>query len=50
MPYTIVDDDVEVTPIYRCNGKAFPPTRPHENHGLVIEHLPAWTESQCKQQ
>ena len=30
--YTIVDDDVEVTPIYRHDGKVFQPTRPHENH------------------
>ena len=50
MQYTIVDDDVEVAPIYRCDGKALPPTRPHENHGLAIEHLPTWMESQCKQQ
>ena len=50
MQYTIVDDDVEVAPIYRCNGKEPQPTRPHENHGLAIEHLPTWPESQCKQQ
>ena len=48
--YTIVDDNVEVAPIYRCNGKAPQPTRPCENHGLAIEHLPTWLESQCKQQ
>ena len=50
MQYTIVDDDVEVAPIYRCNGKALPPTRPCENHGLAIEHLLTWLESRCKQQ
>ena len=50
MHYTIVDDDVEVVPIYRCDGKDSQPTRPHENHGLAIEHLPTWTESHCKQQ
>ena len=50
MQYTIVDDDVEVAPIYRCTGKVLSPTRPCENHGLAIEHLPTWTESQCKQQ
>ena len=50
MQYTIVDDDVEVAPIYRHDGKVLPPRRPHENHGLDIECLPAWTESQCKQQ
>ena len=49
MQYTIVDDDVEVAPIYRCN-KDSQPTRPRENHGLAIEQLPSWTESQCKQQ
>ena len=40
MQYTIVDDNVEVAPIYRCEGKDAKPTRPHENHGLAIEHLP----------
>ena len=50
MQYTIVDDDVEVGPIYKCNAKALPPTRPHENHDLTIDHLPIWFESQCKQQ
>ena len=45
MHYTIVDDNVEVAPIYRCEGKATKPTRPHENHGLAIEHLPTWLES-----
>ena len=50
MQYTIVDDDVEAVPIYRHDGKVLPPTRPHENHGLAIVHLPAQTESRCKQQ
>ena len=50
MQYTIVDDDVEATPIYRCNGKASQPIRPCDNNGLHIEHIPTWTESQCKQQ
>ena len=36
--YTIVDEDVEAAPIYRCNSKASQPMRPHENHGLHIEH------------
>ena len=45
-----MDDDVEVALIYRGDGKVLPPTRPRENHGLAIEHLPTWTESQCKQQ
>ena len=50
MQYTIVDDDVEVAPIYRHDGKDSQSTRPHKCHGLAIEHLPAWMESQCKQQ
>ena len=50
MWYTIVDDNVEAAPIYRCNGKALQPTRPCENHGLAIEHLPTQVESHCKQQ
>ena len=50
MQYTIVDDNVEVAPIYRCDGKESQPTRPCENHGLAIECLPTWLESQCKQQ
>ena len=45
MHYTIVDDNVEEAPIYRCEGKAPKPTRPHENHGLAIEHLPTQPES-----
>ena len=50
MQYTIVNDNVEVAPIYRCNGKESQATRPHENHGLAIEHLPTWMESHGKQQ
>ena len=50
MQYTIVDDNVEEAPIYRCEGKASKPTRPHENHGLAIEHLPTWSESCQKPQ
>ena len=48
--YTIVDDNVEVAPIYRCKGKAIKPTRPRENHGLAIEHLPTQLESRHKLQ
>ena len=48
--YTIVDDNVEVAPIYSCKGKANKPTRPCENHGLAIEHLPTWSESHHKLQ
>ena len=50
MQYTIVVDDVEAAPIYRCDGKAQPPTRPRKNHGLHIEHIPTWMESWYKQQ
>ena len=50
MQYTIVDDNVEVAPIYRCKGKATKPTRPHENHGLAIERLPTESESHQKLQ
>ena len=50
MQYTIMDDNVEIAPIYRCDGKAPQPTRPCENHGLAIECLPSQLESQCKQQ
>ena len=50
MQYTIVDDNVEVAPVYRCDGKAPQPTRPRKNHGLVIEHLPTQMESHGKQQ
>ena len=45
MQYTFVDDDVEAAPIYRCNGKASQPIRPHEKHGMCIEHIPTWTMS-----
>ena len=47
MQCTIVDDNVEAAPIYRCAGKV---SSPRKNHGLAIECLPTWTESQCKQQ
>ena len=45
-----MDDNVEEAPIYRCEGKAPKPTRPRENHGLAIEHLPTWLESCQKPQ
>ena len=50
MQYTIVDDNVEEAPVYRYEGKAPKPTRPCENHGLAIEHLPTWSESHQKPQ
>ena len=37
MQYTIMDDDVEVAPLYRCDGKAKQPTRPCKNHDLHME-------------
>ena len=38
MQYTIVDDNVEAAPIYRCDGKAGQPiVRPHKNHDLHME-------------
>ena len=46
--YTIVDDDVEAAPIYRCDGRAQQPTRPCKNHNLHMEPVPTWTESQQK--
>ena len=49
--YTIVDDDVEAAPIYRCNSKAGQPiVRPCRNHDLHMEWEPTQTESQQKQQ
>ena len=50
MQYTIMDDDVVAAPINRCDSKPQQPTRPHENHGLHMEHIPTWMESQYKQQ
>ena len=50
MQYTIVDDNVEEAPVYRCKGKPPKPTRLHENHGLAIEHLPTQSESHQKPQ
>ena len=50
MWYTIVDDELEAAPIYRCNSKAKQPTRPHKNHDLYMEQEPTQMESQQKQQ
>ena len=50
MQYTIVDDDVEAATIYRCDGRAKQPIRPHENHDLHMEQVPTWTESWYMQQ
>ena len=47
----IVDDNVELAPINRCDGKTGQPiVRPHENHVLHMEWEPTWTESLQKQQ
>ena len=51
MQYTIVDDNVEESPIYRCDSKAGQPiVGPYKNHDLHIEWEPTQTESQQKQQ
>ena len=50
MQYTILDDDVEAAPIYRCDSTASQPARPCANHGLHMEYIPTWMESRCKQQ
>ena len=50
MWYTIVDDNVEAAPIYRCDNKAGQPiVRPHKNHDLCIELEPTQMKSQQKQ-
>ena len=49
--YTIVDDNVEAAPIYRCNAKAGQPMiRSCENPDLCIEWEPTQMESGQKQQ
>ena len=46
MQPTIVDDDVEAAPIYRCDGKAGQPMiRPHENHDLYTKQEPTQMDS-----
>ena len=50
MQYTIVDDDVEAAPIYRCDSMVKQPTRPCKNHELHMEWEPTQVESQQKQQ
>ena len=49
MWYTIVDEDVEAEPIYRCEGKVKQPTSPHKNHDLHMEWEPTQMESWQKQ-
>ena len=50
MQYTILHDDIEAAPIYRCDDKASQPARTFKNHGLHMEHITTWAESWCKQQ
>ena len=45
MQYTIVDDDAEAAPIYRCEDKAKWPTRPCMYHDLHMEQEPTWMEN-----
>ena len=37
LQHAIVDDDVEVAPIYRSRGMVEEPRRPHKNHYLHTE-------------
>ena len=48
--HAIVDDDVEVAPIYRCRVMVEKPRRPHKNHELHIEQEAKRPERCCKQQ
>ena len=51
MQYTIVDDNVQVAPSYKCNNKDRQSiVRPCENHVLHMEWENTWIESQQKQQ
>ena len=46
MQYTIVNDNEEAAPIYRCKDKAGQPiVRLHDNHVLCMEWEPTWMES-----
>ena len=49
LQHAIVDDDVEVAPIYRCGSMVDKPRRPCKNHDLHIEHEAARPEIYCKQ-
>ena len=49
--YTIVADNVDAVPIYRCNSKARQDiVRPCKIHALYMEWEPTQMESQQKQQ
>ena len=45
----MVDNDVEVAPIYRHGGKADEPKRLSKNHDLHIYQEDARPENHCKQ-
>ena len=47
--HSMVDDNVEVTPIYRSRGKVEKSVRPHRNHDLCMELEVTRLESHCKQ-
>ena len=47
--HVIVDDDVEVAPIYRCEDMVEEPRRPNKNHDLHIEPEDTRPEGDCKQ-
>ena len=49
--HTIVDDDVEAVPIYRCDYRTGQPLiRPCENHDLHMKWKPTQMENQQKQE
>ena len=47
-PHAIVDDDVEVAPIYRGRATVEKSVRYHENHDLHMEWEAMMLESHCK--
>ena len=47
--HAIVDDDVEVAPIYGREGMVGKPIKPHDNHDLCMEQEATRLESHCKQ-
>ena len=47
--HAIVDDDVDVAPIYRGGGMVEEPRRPHKNNDLHIEQEATRLESHWKQ-
>ena len=49
LQHAILDDNIEVVPIYRSRGTVEKPIRPHENHDLPMEQGGIRPLSQCKQ-